>query len=126
MSQTELPPPRGNQPDAPPPSPAATVAEPAVVGATAPRPTVPTTRTGVVYWALGVGMLLLIVVIVFVLQNLTAAKTRFFNMQWTIPLGLDLLLAALLGGLIVFLLGAARMLQLRRLARRYARPESRR
>jgi uncharacterized integral membrane protein len=68
-------------------------------------------------------MLLLVGVLVFVLQNLTSARTSFFNVRWTIPLGLDLLLAALLGGLIVFLLGAARMLQLRRLARRYARPE---
>lgn len=67
-------------------------------------------------------MLLLTLVLVFVLQNLTAATTNFFSVTWTIPLGLDLLLAALLGGTIVFLLGVARMLQLRRLARRYARP----
>jgi uncharacterized integral membrane protein len=68
-------------------------------------------------------MVLLILVLVFVLQNLSAATTGFFSVKWTIPLGLDLLLAALLGGLIVFLLGVARMLQLRRLARRYARSE---
>jgi uncharacterized integral membrane protein len=34
-------------------------------------------------------------------------------------------MAALFGGLIVFLLGGARMLQLRRLARRYGRPRKR-
>ena len=70
-------------------------------------------------------MLLLIVVLVFVLQNLSAASTTFFSVKWTIPLGLDLLMAALFGGLIVFLLGGARMLQLRRLARRYGRPRKR-
>jgi uncharacterized integral membrane protein len=86
---------------------------------------VPSTRTGVVWGALGFGILLLILVLVFVLQNLTAASTTFFSIKWTIPLGLDLLLAALLGGLIVFLLGVARMLQLRRLARRYAHPPRR-
>jgi uncharacterized integral membrane protein len=66
-------------------------------------------------------MLLLILVLIFVLQNLSPASTSFFGVKWTIPLGLDLLLAALLGGVIAFLLGAARMLQLRRVARHYAR-----
>jgi hypothetical protein len=40
-------------------------------------------------------------------------------------LGLDLVLSALLGGVIAFLLGLARMLQIRRVARRYARRERR-
>ena len=82
---------------------------------------VPRTRTGVAWWALGFSMLLLILVLIFVLQNLSPASTSFFSIRWTIPLGLDLLLAALLGGVIAFLLGAARMLQLRRVARHYAR-----
>jgi uncharacterized integral membrane protein len=86
----------------------------------APSPLLPVTRTGVVWWALGFSLLLLILVLVFVLQNLTNARTSFFGLTWTIPLGLDLLLAALLGGVIAFLLGAARMLQIRRVARRYA------
>ena len=82
---------------------------------------VPRTRTGVAWWALGFSMLLLILVLIFVLQNLSPASTSFFGVKWTIPLGLDLLLAALLGGVIAFLLGAARMLQLRRVARHYVR-----
>ena len=85
-----------------------------------PSPLLPVTRTGVVWWALGFSLLLLILVLIFVLQNLTNTRTRFFGLTWTIPLGLDLLLAALLGGVIAFLLGAARMLQIRRVARRYA------
>ncbi len=76
-----------------------------------------------VWWALGFGMLLVVLVMVFVLQNLVSTRISFFGLKWTIPLGLDLLLAALLGGVIVFLLGAARMLQLRRVARRHARSE---
>jgi uncharacterized integral membrane protein len=59
-------------------------------------------------------MLLLILVLVFVLQNLSSVSTNLFSVKWTIPLGLDLLLAALFGGVIAFLLGTARMLQLRR------------
>src|SRR3982074_3483001 len=89
------------------------------------RPTVPGTRTGVAWWALGLSLLLLILVLVFVLQNLTSASTSFFTIKWTIPLGLDLLLAALLGGVIAFLLGGARMLQIRRVATRYARHQRR-
>jgi uncharacterized integral membrane protein len=70
---------------------------------------------------LGFSLLLLVLVLIFVLQNLADASTTFFGLKWTIPLGLDLLLAALVGAVIAFLLGAARMLQIRRLARRYGR-----
>jgi uncharacterized integral membrane protein len=96
--------------------------EPAGPDAPTPVPVVPVTRTGVAWWALGFSLLLLVLVLIFVLQNLTNTRTNFFGLTWTIPLGLDLMLAALLGGIIAFLLGAARMLQIRRLARRYARP----
>ncbi|MHB8490515.1 MAG: lipopolysaccharide assembly protein LapA domain-containing protein [Candidatus Dormibacteria bacterium] len=112
--------------DADVPPPPSEVVPPAVRESPAPNETpaqsiVPRTRTGVAWWALGFSMLLLILVLIFVLQNLSPASTRFFGIKWTIPLGLDLLLAALLGGVIAFLLGAARMLQLRRVARHYAR-----
>jgi uncharacterized integral membrane protein len=110
--------------DAPPQQ--SEVAPPALPESPAPieipgQSIVPRTRTGVAWWALGFSMLLLILVLIFVLQNLSPASTSFFGVKWTIPLGLDLLLAALLGGVIAFLLGAARMLQLRRVARHYAR-----
>jgi uncharacterized integral membrane protein len=88
-------------------------------------PLLPVTRTGVAWWALGFSLALLVVVLIFVLQNLTDATTKFFGLTWTIPLGLDLLLAALLGGVIAFLLGGARMLQIRRVARRYSRNSKR-
>jgi uncharacterized integral membrane protein len=90
-----------------------------------PQPLLPVTRTGVAWWALGFSLLLLVLVLIFVLQNLSDTKTSFFGLTWTIPLGLDLLLAALLGGIIAFLLGAARMVQIRRVARRYARGRKR-
>ena len=125
VSQTiggPLPPDR----DADAPSQPSEVAPPALPESPAPieipgQSIVPRTRTGVVWWAFGFSMLLLILVLIFVLQNLSPASTSFFSIRWTIPLGLDLLLAALLGGVIAFLLGAARMLQLRRVARHYAR-----
>jgi uncharacterized integral membrane protein len=88
-------------------------------------PEVSTTRTAIAWWALGFSLLLLILVLVFVLQNLSSVSTSFFSVKWTIPLGLDLLLASVLGGVIAFLLGAARMVQLRRIARRRTRTSTR-
>jgi uncharacterized integral membrane protein len=117
VSQVAGPPPTGDGRDS------ATEPPGAGAGPSSSRPTVPTTRTGSVWWALGFSMLLLVLVLVFVLQNLSSASTSFFSVKWTIPLGLDLLLASLLGGVIAFLLGTARMLQLRRVARRYSRTQ---
>ena len=64
------------------------------------------------------GLILLVVVLVFILENLQDVKVNFFTVHWRIPLGIDLLLAALLGGLVVFTAGAVRLLQLRRQSRR--------
>lgn len=61
------------------------------------------------------------IVLVFILENLHATDATFFGAHWRIPLGLDLLLAALLGALAVFVFGAARTFQLRLLARRTMR-----
>ncbi len=77
-----------------------------------------------VWWTLGFSLLLLIVVLVFVLQNLSPVSTSLFSVKWTIPLGLDLLLATLLGAVIAFLLGTVRMVQLRRVARRHSRTQT--
>jgi uncharacterized integral membrane protein len=85
--------------------------------APAPLPGSSRTRIAFAWWTLGFSVLLLIVVLIFTLQNLSDAKTKFFGAVWTIPLGLDLLLAALVGAGIAFLLGAARIFQLRRGAR---------
>jgi uncharacterized integral membrane protein len=82
---------------------------------------VPSTRTSVSWTAVAVAIIALVVVVVFILENLHATDATFFGVHWRIPLGLDLLLAALLGGAAVFVVGAARTLQLRLLARRTMR-----
>jgi uncharacterized integral membrane protein len=89
--------------------------------ATEAPPVVPRTRAGTVWVAFAVALALLVVVLVFILENLHSANVGFFGAHWRIPLGLDLLLAAVLGGLVVFLLGAVRIFQLRRVARRHHR-----
>jgi hypothetical protein len=66
-------------------------------------------------------MILLVAVLIFILQNLHSTTVHFVNASWRIPLGVDLLFAVILGGLIVFCAGSLRILQLRRLARRQSR-----
>lgn len=84
---------------------------------------VPSTRTSAVWTALAAGLLFTVVVLVFILENLQDVKASFFTAHWSIPLGVDLLLAAVLGGLVVFAAGAARLAQLRRHARRQGRAQ---
>lgn len=79
---------------------------------------VPSTRVSVSWTIVAIAIVALIIVLVFILENLHATDVAFFGVHWRIPLGLDLLLAALLGATAVFVIGAARTLQLRLLTRR--------
>lgn len=83
--------------------------------------TVPSTRTSVSWTFVAIAIAALVIVLVFILENLHATDASFFGVHWRIPLGLDLLLAAVLGAVAVFIFGAARTLQLRLLARRTMR-----
>jgi uncharacterized integral membrane protein len=69
-------------------------------------------------------MALVVVVLVFILQNLKTVRVGFFTVDWRIPLALDLLFAAVLGGLIVLAVISFRNFQRRRVARRHARRAS--
>jgi uncharacterized integral membrane protein len=62
-------------------------------------------------------MLALVLMLVFVGQNLQDTTVRFLGFSGGAPLGLALVVAALLGGLIVFGFGSVRIVQLRMLAR---------
>lgn len=82
---------------------------------------VPSTRISNSWTFVAIGIVVLVVVLVFILENLHATDATFFGAHWRIPLGLDLLLAALLGAIAVLVVGASRTLQLRLLARRTMR-----
>lgn len=75
-------------------------------------------RAGRLWVAIIGAIIMLALVLVFILQNLKTTSVGFFSLHWRIPLGIDLLFASILGGLVVFFIGAVRILQLRRLARR--------
>jgi uncharacterized integral membrane protein len=66
-------------------------------------------------------MVLLVVILVFIVQNQKQVKASFFAWHWTIPLAVDLLFAAVLGGAIVLAATSLRVLQHRRVARMQAR-----
>lgn len=80
--------------------------------------TIPSTRASATWIAVIGAMVALVIVLVFILENLRSVKVTFLGAHWSVPLGVDLLLAAVLGGLVVVLVGTVRILQLRREARR--------
>lgn len=85
--------------------------------------TIEPTRTSMVWTMVGIGVVLLVAILVFILQNGQRARVRFLMANGTLPLGVALLFAALLGALLVLVAGAARVLQLRVVARRHRRAD---
>jgi uncharacterized integral membrane protein len=71
--------------------------------------------------ATGTALLLLILLIIFMLQNSTKVRVHFLGLAGTIPLGIALLIAAVGGGVLVAISGIARVAQLRMNARRTRR-----
>lgn len=86
-------------------------------GRRAPR----VTRASAAWLATGIALVLLILLIVFILQNPTKVEVQFLGMSGTIPLGMALFIAAVGGGVVVGIAGVARVTQLRMNARRTRR-----
>ena len=89
------------------------------VGPTSTEPAVKFTRAGALWSALIIGFLTLIVLLIFIAQNTASAPFTFFTWHWSLPLGVAFLLAAVGGGLLTVAVGTARMLQLRRTAKKH-------
>jgi uncharacterized integral membrane protein len=100
------------------PSPANEPAEKPAV----PSSAIPFTRTAAAWWALIVGTLVLIVLLVFIAQNLETTTVHFLGWHWNAPVGVAFLVAAISGSLITVATGAARMVQLRRAAKKHPHP----
>jgi uncharacterized integral membrane protein len=66
-------------------------------------------------------IVLLILLLIFILQNTASVKINFLGAHGHLPFGVALLAAAVAGGLIVLIVGAARIAQLRLRARRAER-----
>ena len=84
----------------------------------------PQTRTGRTWIGVAIGLVLLLVMIIFVAQNEHDTKLNFLWIHGTVTVGVAVLLAFVVGGLCIVLIGTARLTQLRLAARRYRRNEA--
>lgn len=82
------------------------------------RPAMPRSRAGGLWVAAVVFAVVLLLLLIFVLQNGQRVGVSFLGANGTLPLGVALLLAAVFGVLLVALPGTARIVQLRLLGRR--------
>jgi len=71
------------------------------------------TRLSGAWTALVVGIAALVVILVFILQNLQSVEVYFLVFHWHLPLAVALLFAMVLGAVVVVAFGAVRILQLR-------------
>ena len=97
-----------------PPDPTATPGEYLV----SPQSAVKFTRAAALWSALIVGFLILILLLVFIMQNTDSTTIHLFAWEWHLPVGVAILLAAVCGGLLTVAAGTARIIQLRRAAKK--------
>src|SRR5919201_2302155 len=125
-AETPLPtPPQGQpalepQPQVPPP--ASSRAEPPA----APQHRIKRTRTSGVWVSVAFFAVVLLLLLIFILQNGREVSVSYLGAHGNLPLGVALLLAAVCGILLVVLAGAARISQLRATARRHRRADTKR
>ncbi|WP_235840448.1 lipopolysaccharide assembly LapA domain-containing protein [Corynebacterium yudongzhengii] len=79
---------------------------------------IPSSLAGGTWAALIIGALLLILLIVFIVQNQPQVEVNMFAWSWQFPAGIAYLISAIIGALIMALMGGWRMLELRRQIRR--------
>ena len=103
--------------------PAPAPAEPPIAASPTSKPATPEsavkfTRAAALWSALIVGFVILILLLVFIMQNTDSATVHFFAWEWNLPVGVAILLAAVCGGLLTVAAGTARIVQLRRAAKK--------
>jgi|HubBroStandDraft_5_1064220.scaffolds.fasta_scaffold58053_1 putative membrane protein len=79
------------------------------------------TRTGGAWVTLALGALILVLLLIFILQNGHRVDVSFLGAHGHLPLGVAMLLAAVGGILLVAIPGTGRIMQLRRTARRHGK-----
>jgi lipopolysaccharide assembly protein A len=77
------------------------------------------TRMGGVWVGLALSAVVLLLLLIFILENEQTVDIAYFGAHGHLPLGVALLLAALAGALLVLIPGTVRIVQLRRTARRH-------
>jgi uncharacterized integral membrane protein len=83
-------------------------------GDTAGRRKVRSSLAGSTWVALIIGALILVLLLVFILQNMDTVTLHMFAWQWNFPIGVGMLIAAVGGALVMASVGVVRIVQLRR------------
>ncbi|MDY6999329.1 MAG: lipopolysaccharide assembly protein LapA domain-containing protein [Actinomycetota bacterium] len=83
-----------------------------------PEDAVKFTKAAAMWGSLIFGFLVLIVLLIFIAQNTESAQFAFLGWHWSLPLGVAILFAAVAGGLLTVAVGAVRIFQLRRAAKK--------
>jgi uncharacterized integral membrane protein len=79
------------------------------------------TRTSAAWTSVAVAALLGVALIAFIVQNTHKVQIKFFGASGHVPLVVALLAAAIVGAIIVLVVGISRITQLRLSARRHSR-----
>jgi lipopolysaccharide assembly protein A len=116
-------PPAVEAPAAPAPVPVPTPAAPAAPAAMRQH-RIKHTRISGAWTAAVLFALVLLLLLIFILENGQKVKVTFFGATGHLPLGVALLLAAVLGILLVVVPGTARIVQLRITARRHRKADA--
>src|SRR5271166_1373049 len=119
----ELPP--GRQAPVPPPT-APEQTAPASTTSALPQHKIKRTRTSGLWVSIGFFAVVLLLLLIFILQNGAEVDISYMGAHGHLPLGVALLLSAVCGVLLVVLAGAARISQLRTVARRHRRADAKR
>lgn len=80
------------------------------------------TRVSAAWVAIGASLLLLVLMIIFILQNSARINVHYVGLTFSLPLGMALVIAAVGGGVVVAIAGSARIAQLRRKAHTSEQP----
>ncbi|NVN52367.1 lipopolysaccharide assembly protein LapA domain-containing protein [Mycolicibacterium hippocampi] len=83
-----------------------------------PESAVKFTKAAALWASLILGFLVLIILLIFIAQNTESAEFAFLGWHWSLPLGVAILFAAVAGGLLTVAVGAVRIHQLRRAAKK--------
>lgn len=76
------------------------------------------TRAGMVWTATVAGLIMLVLLIIFIVQNQDQVTLKYFGLSAEVSLGLALFIAAVAGGILAAIAGAVRIIQLRHMARK--------
>jgi lipopolysaccharide assembly protein A len=82
------------------------------------------TRTSRTWTAAILSVFVLILLLIFILQNGQRVKVSFLGFDGHLPLGVAMLFAAIAGALLIAIPGMGRLFQLRRVARRHRNAEA--